>query len=817
MLFTDIEGSTRLLQELGRDAYVRALNDHRRVLREAFSAHGGVEVETQGDSFFAAFARARDAVAAAADAQRILSGHTWESEPVRVRIGIHTGEPVVNEGLYAGLDVHRAARVMSAGHGGQVLLSQTTRDLVDDEFTFRDFGAHRLKDLARPIRLYQLGDDDFPPLKTLDATNLPVAAGPLLGREHELEELVELLSDGARLLTITGPGGTGKTRLALQTAAELTGTFADGVFWVPLVSVADPDLVVPTIAHTIGAGPRIAEYVREKELLLLLDNAEHVVKAAPAIAELVAAAPRLRLLVTSRAPLHVSAEHEYPLDPLPDTDAVTLFVERARSVGCRLEPSETIDAICRRLDRLPLAIELAAARTKLLAPETLLERLTHALPLLTAGARDAPDRQRTLQATIEWSYELLDEEAKRLFARLSIFTATFSLEAAEEVCDAQVDTLASLVDLSLVKPIGSSRFLMLETIREYALACLADAAEDGHLRAQHGDYFLRLAAEAVPGLGQTNAKAAIDRIAEELPNIRSALTAVAESQPDRSLRVAVDLGRFWNARAPEEALHVLERLYHPDVEPGLRIAALGALSFSAMDSDDFAKAERYKNEELALARALDDRTALGKALPVASLLARWQGDIEAADRLTAEGVELARRESRDVSVGRLLWYRGAAEIQFGDVDVGLAWYERSLEAHASDGNDHGMAWARFGIGDVRCRLGHWEDARQPLELALERFHAGGEWKALANCLDHLAAAAAQTDAPTVAARLRGAADALWTSMNVPLELAYRAHLEEAIGSARAALGDEAYERERRAGEAMSVDDAVSYALNPSEA
>ncbi len=401
-LFTDVEGSTRLLNEHGA-GYVALLAEHRRTLRDVFGRHEGIEVDTQGDSFFVAFVRATDAVAAAGAAQEALG-----DGPVQVRIGIHTGEPIVTDEGYVGIDVHRAARVMSAAHGGQVVVSERTRSFVDG-VALTDLGLHRLKDLGRPEKLYQLGEREFPALRSLDATNLPIAASPLLGRERELDELVRMLEDGQRLVTITGTGGTGKTRLALQVAAELVGQELDAVYWVPLAGVSDPELVLPEIAQTVGAREDLIEYLRGKRLLLALDNLEHLLAAAEGLSSLLAASSELRVLVTSRSPLRLSGEREYPLDPLPPDEAMTLFVERARAVGRPLEPDPTVDAICRRLDGLPLALELAAARTKLLTPETLLTRLEHALPLLTGGARDAPERQRTLRATIEWSHDLLPQ------------------------------------------------------------------------------------------------------------------------------------------------------------------------------------------------------------------------------------------------------------------------------------------------------------------------------------------------------------------------------------------------------------------------
>src|SRR5215218_2667004 len=405
-LFTDVEGSTRLLHEQG-DRYAGLLADHRRALREAFKTHDGVEVDTQGDAFFVAFARAADAVAAAEAARTALA-----SGPMRVRMGIHTGEPIVTDEGYVGIDVHRAARIAAAAHGGQIVLSESTRQLIDGETAVRDLGEHRLKDLARAERLYQVGDADFPPLHTVDATNLPVALGPLVGREQELRELVALLSNGTRLLTLTGPGGTGKTRLALQVAAELVGTMEDGVFWVPLIGLSDPELLASELAQTLGAPDDLVAFLRGRELLVLLDNFEHLLESAPQVGVLLGACARVRVLVTSRAPLRIAGEQEFRVEPLDAGDAATLFVERARAVGRELTPDATVEQICRRLDGLPLAVELAAARTKLLAPERLLGRLDSVLPILTGGARDAHERQRTLGATIEWSYDLLDPDAR---------------------------------------------------------------------------------------------------------------------------------------------------------------------------------------------------------------------------------------------------------------------------------------------------------------------------------------------------------------------------------------------------------------------
>ena len=383
---------------------------------------------------------------------------------MRVRIGIHTGTPHVTDEGYVGVDVHRAARIAACGHGGQVLVSASTAALVGTD-RLRDLGEHRLKDLSAPERIYQLGGDEFPALKSLYRTNLPVPATPFLGRGNELAEVLDLLED-ARLLTLIGPGGTGKTRLGLQAAADASDRYADGVFWVPLAPLRDPELVLETAGQALGTTDGIVEHVSDKSLLLLLDNFEHVVEAAEGLAELLAACPNLQLLVTSRELLRLPAEQAYPVPPLEPDDGAELFLARAHAVDPGFAGSPTVPELCARLENLPLALELAAARVRVLSPEQLLDRLSGRLDLLKAG-RGVDARQRTLRATIEWSHELLDEDEQRLFARLAVFRGGCTLEAAEEVADANLDVLQSLVDKSLIRH-SQERFWMLETIREYA-------------------------------------------------------------------------------------------------------------------------------------------------------------------------------------------------------------------------------------------------------------------------------------------------------------------------------------------------------------
>ena len=475
-LFTDVEGSTRLLHELGAEAYAEALAEHRRVIRGACASHGGVEVDTQGDAFFFAFPTAPGALAAASAFTAALS-----TGPIRVRVGVHTGTPLLTDEGYVGSDVHRAARIAAAGHGGQVLVAASTAALVDVEL--RDLGEHRFKDLADPERVFQLESRDFAPLKSLFRTNLPVPANPLVGREQELDDVLGLLTgDGSRIVTLTGPGGVGKTRFSVAVAAEAAASFPDGVWFVPLANLRSPDLVLPTIASVLGVDGDLARHIGEDACLLVLDNLEQVIDASGEIATLVSSCPRLRLLITSREALRVGAEREYPIAPLSTSSSVELFRQRATGAvpGSEVDVG-TAAAICDRLDGLPLAIELAAVRTKALTPTQLLDRLSARLDLLKGG-RDADPRHATLRATIEWSFDLLSAKEQGLFERLGVFVGGCTLEAAETVCDADIDELQSLVEKSLVR-FSRERYWMLETIYAFASERLAGVRRVGRAAA----------------------------------------------------------------------------------------------------------------------------------------------------------------------------------------------------------------------------------------------------------------------------------------------------------------------------------------------
>jgi predicted ATPase/class 3 adenylate cyclase len=810
LLLTDIEGSTRLLNELG-ERYANILAEHRRLVREAFQSHGGVEVDTQGDALFYAFTKATDAVAAAEKAQRGLSGG-----PVAVRMGIHTGEPLVTEEGYVGVDVHRAARIMSAGHGGQVLLSEQTARLVGNG-NLQELGQHRLKDLTAPERLSQLGHEDFPPLKTLDATNLPYAASPLLGREAELAELVSLLSDGTHLVTVMGPGGTGKTRLALQVAAELVGSLSDGVFWVPLAGLSDSGLVVPTIARTLGARDEIQQHLRDKQLVLLLDNVEHLLAAAPALGELLLTSPGLRLLVTSRAPLHLTGEREYPLDPLPASDASTLFCERARAVGRQLDADATIAAVCARLDGLPLAIELAAARTKLLDPETLLARLEHTLPLLTGGPRDAPERQRTLRATIEWSYDLLDEEAKRLLPRLSVFAGSFSLEAAEEVAEADLDPLAALVDLSLLKPIGESRFLMLETIREYAAERLEKSHEADEFRRGHARFFLRLAEEAEPGTERADVLAAL---AEDEADLRAALSFCAGGRdPELMLRLAGSLWRFWYARSQyEEGFHWLdEAVKHGGRSASpMRAQALRGLASMADDLGDYDRARALLEEALALYRQLGDDDGVARCLNnLALAVMEGEEDLGRAEVLLKESLAVGKRLAAEggtaPSVTIPLANLARLAVRRGDFAEGRRIAEETVAAARAERNDLSMTSALLQLAWVAVFEDRFPEAARLAGEALRILRRIGDPLGVATCVVIAALVHASRGHPIEAGQLVGAANTERDRLGVPRAREGSVY-ERPVIALQEELGKERHAAALAEGNDLSFEDALVLAM-----
>ncbi len=817
-LFTDVEGSTKLLDELGPEAYSDALAEHRRALREAFGARGGVEVDTQGDAFFFAFPTAPGALEAAAEAkERLAPG------PISVRIGIHTGTPHLAEEGYVGIDVNRAARIAAAGHGGQVLVSASTATLLDAN-GLRDLGEHRLKDLSAPERIYQLGDEDFAPLKSLHQTNLPIPATPFVGRERELEEVVGLLSrDGIHLLTLTGAGGTGKTRLGLQAAGGLAERYPNGIWWVPLAPLRDPKLVLATAAPVVGAKDGLAEHIGDRSMLLLFDNFEHVVGAAADVAGLISSCPNLDVLVTSREPLRVTGEQEYAVPPLAQDEGIDFFVSRARGVRPAFEPDDAVPEICRRLDDLPLALELAAARVKALSAAQILERLEQRLPLLTGGARDLPERQRTLRATIEWSYELLGPEERDLFARLAVFRSGCTLEAAEEVAGADLDKLQSLVDKSLIRH-NEERYWMLETIREYAAERLEPSGQAGELRRRHAEHFLGLAEEAEPHLLEWGGAAAdwqpsreewLDRLEREVDNVRAALDwleAAGEGQLAMQLAGAISEFFCGRDRVPE-GLRRLESVLRLDQQAtAARAKALVGAAHMARDSGERSLARTRAEEALALHRILGDAWGTAESL-------LWLGSA-VADLGESREAQVLFDESR-VLFGELGDERHAAfatrmlawmHDELGDRQRARAVHEENLE-RARALHDRGLEATTLGaLASYAVDEGRVDDARSLSTESLRIYAELGSRSGIAHQLFRCAGALAIAGKGRAATRLLACAEALYEQMGTAMLPHLAAENEITLTAIREQLDEAAFAEAWEEGRTLTADEAVASVL-----
>ena len=838
-LFTDIEGSTRLLQDLG-ERYAETLATHRRVVRTALAEHGGVEVDTQGDAFFAAFADASDAVAAAQSVQCALA-----SSPVRVRMGIHTGEPVVTAEGYVGIDVHRGARICAAGHGGQVLLSRATAAFLGSDVEVRDLGEHRLKDLPEAEWLLQLIVPglvrEFPPLRSLSNTNLPAEASSLIGRQQEVADLAELIErDDVRLVTLTGAGGTGKTRLALRIAAASVERFKNGVFVVWLAAITDPQLILPTIAQTVGVklssapGEDLARHLAGKSMLLLLDNFEQVLEAAPDVGRLLAATAQLKVIITSRERMRLSGEHEYPVQTLGENDAVSLFAERASAAdpAFRLDPVRpTVAAICGRLDRLPLAVELAAARVKVLSTTDILANLDQRLPLLSGGARDVPERQRTLRATIDWSYHLLATDEQQLFRRLAVFSGGCTLESARAVCEATLDTLQSLLDKSLLRRLGN-RYLMLETIREYALDRLQAIDEEGTVRQRHASYFTALAQEAGAALEESDVarprrQAApgpsvgvwFDRLAAEHDNLRAALESlVALGDAAGAMRLALGIWLFWELRGfLKEGQVWTERVIGL---PGAKNQReFGWLLNVAGDfprfQGDYSRARELKEQSLALVRKTGEKWQLAVVLHNLGVVEAAEGEYREAEALHEEGLALRKEIGDPNGISHALNGLTALALRQHDWGRAATLAEEELEVAQQAGGDkeallgslHNLAEAVRHQGDLaRAAALYDQCTRISWEL--------GALGAFAECLDGLADLAYATGDLVSATRLWAASRQLFS------ETAERAwnpdEADAGIDAARSGLGQEHFELAWREGCAMSREQALSLGLTTAQ-
>jgi predicted ATPase/class 3 adenylate cyclase len=778
--FSDIEGSTRLAQQLGT-GWEEVLDRHRSIVREAFRRRGGREVGTEGDSFFAVFRDPADAVAVAIEVQRGLAKAAGPA--VRVRIGLHAGPAALRDGDLVGVEIHRAARIAAGGHGGQVLVSDAVRGLVADRLPegagLRNLGEFRLRDFDSPQTIFQLTapglDDAFASLTLahLRLSNLPTALSSFVGRHAERADLATAVRE-SRLVTVLGPGGTGKTRLAIEVADGLLPEMAHGVWFADLSPLTDPALVLPTAAAALQVRvdparqvmDEIADQLADRVVLLVLDNFEQLMEAAATVAELLARLPLLRVLVTSREPMHVSGEREFHLRPMhvategdidrvARTDAVALFVERARaadgSFELTAENAITVAEIVRRLDGLPLAIELAAARVKILAPDELLARLEHGQAALATGLRDVPERQRTVESTIAWSYRLLDPADAALFARLAVFAGGAAVDMIEAVADPDgelgrdtLDGLASLVDKSLVVRTANrfgSRFRQLETIRAYALARLTEADPDGAVMQRHADAMLALAEAAQPGLTAAGHEDRLERMVAEIDNFRAALTwALATDSAALAARLSYALWRFWQVR---EHLAEGERWFRqvldlPGMAHGSResvIARIGlgnmlywiprldeaiaqyaeaAAAARAMGDDvllaeavsalAFAQNAAGLSSDAAGAEALALYDRLGDTAGAARTMLTMGGSDAAAENRPAARVKIEEALRRFEAMGDAFWIGTALatsavlDLFDGDVDRGEERYRRALLIFAGLGDAASMYYSIYGLG-----------------------------------------------------------------------------------------------------------------------
>jgi predicted ATPase/class 3 adenylate cyclase len=906
-LFTDIEGSTRMW-ERSPQAMQAALARHDEILRGATEQHGGYIFKTVGDAFCCAFPTAPDALEAALDGQWLLLKERWgESIPLRVRMALHMGAAEERDGDYFGPPVNRVARLLSAGHGGQVLLSLPTQELVRDQLpvgtSLMDLGERHLKDLFRPERVFQLLatglPSEFPPLRTLEAyrNNLPLQPTPLIGREKEVAEVCDLLgAEATRLLTLTGPGGIGKTRLALQAAADLLDEFPDGTYFVQLATLTEAELFISAVAETLGVreigeqplDESLKDYLHERRLLLLLDNFEQVLGAAPTVTELLTAAPGLKVLATSRAPLGLYGEHELPVPPLtlPDLklqpplerltqyEAVGLFVERARAVKPDFkvtnESAPAVAEICVRLDGLPLAIELAAARIKMLPPKAMLQRLSSRLKLLTGGARDLPERQRTLRATIEWSFALLNEGEQVLFGRLAVFSGGRTLEAIEAICDAEgdlpmeaFDGVSSLLDKSLLRqeegPNGEPRFVMLETVHEFAREKLKESAEAEEINRAHAQYFLTLAEEANPELKGANQLEWLERLEAEHDNMRAALTwALKRKEVEVALRLGGALWWFWSMRGYhsegrrwlEEALAMDGRV-SPEVR-AMALAGVGELAFDQGDLDrakeacqeglelleheegreareaklnllvwlgfvawvreEYERAKQLFEEGLALSRERSDTWWLATFLLYVAIVPHYLGDYERATELTEESMDLFREQGDKLSLAYCLNNLAMMVYSQGDLGRAAQLTEEAVALFRELGARGDVALGLYNLGWIALLqddLGRAADIyKESLTLAWDT----GMNHIVQGDLEGFACLAAVRGETERAARLWGAVQALHETKGIPRDTDFLAEAGARISAVRSGMGEEAWEEAWRKGRAMTLDEAVSYAL-----
>jgi predicted ATPase/class 3 adenylate cyclase len=902
-LLTDIEGSTELWEQ-NPESMRGALIRHDAIFDAAVDDHSGVHVRPrgEGDSRFAVFQDAVDAVAAAVEIQQNMASETWGiPDPLRVRIGLHTGVADLRMGDYYGSAVNRSARMRGLGNGGQILLSLTTKELVQDNLpegvTFADMGYHTLKGLSRPENVFQLLIpglfQEFPPLKSLEnlPNNLPAQTTEFIGRKAEIEEIVKNLSKhSVRLLTLTGPGGTGKTRLSQESAAEMMDYFPDGVFFIPLAPISDPELVPTTIARTIGVREggglppleNLKAYLGDKHMLLLLDNFEQVMDATGIVSELLAAAPDLKLILTSRIPLQVRGEQEFPVPPL-DVPGINVALEEIESIECvqmfvalaqaakpsfefNRENSAAVAEICRRLDGLPLAIEIAAARSRMLSPQAMLKRLDESLKLLTGGPKDLPARQQTLRGAIDWSYDLLETADRTLFARLGVFVGGFTLEAAEAVCNPNdqldvftgIETLLTNSLLKLANPGDDEpRFELLQTIREYALEKLVDNGELDELRQRHAEYFNQKSDEIMWQLYSARSVEFLKILETEQDNFRAALKWSLES-PDRigvGIQIAFGIFWFWYRYGHfHEGREWCERLLIQSDELGhhpLRAMVLATIGMMAMWEGDLNVAVGYALESLDIWRALEEPEGLGLSLMTAGIVLLNQGQDDRARPYLEESVEVFREIGATWLEGTALVHLGNVALGQGDIDAALVYLEKGEIIARQVGDPWQIAFAVNNRGEVARVLGEYDKAHRyyveteqhyqqadaigdqarlihtlayiaqhegDLETAEARFRESlesflelGNKRGIAECLAGLAGLAAERGEVEWAVPLLAASEALLTSFGAAWWPADRVEFERSLELTRTALEQAEFEELWNQGKVFGLEEAVKYA------
>jgi predicted ATPase/class 3 adenylate cyclase len=841
---TDIEGSTRLLADLGTE-YARLLLDHHAIVRGELARHSGVEVSTEGDSFFCVFRSAVDAVRTAVGVQRCLAAHPWPAgREVRIRIGIHTGEGTTAGDGYVGMDVHRVARVSAAGHGGQVLLTAATEALLEghwpDGTSAVPLGAHRLKDLPAPETLYQLAADGlptrFPPLRSLEAPayDLPTAPAPIIGRDGDAARVAELLA-GHRLVTLTGPGGVGKTRLALHLADILRGNFPDGVAFVPLSEVRDPELVPDEIARALelptasysgsGGMARLADHLRGLRLLLIFDNVEQLGDGAEVIARLLHAAPGPRVLATSRGPLRLREEQRYPVEVLARDAAVAEFVERARAVrpDLRLGPAEE-DAVARIVDgvgRLPLAVELAASRVGSLSPAEIADRLGSQLGLLRSGPRDLPRRQQTLRSTLLWSYELLDAPARRTFAAFAVFPAGATLEALDQVVPASaadgdsLETVEALVDQGLVRPgaDGSDRFTTLQVVRELAGELLEAGGAGPEMWRRAAERLAALAGRAGPLLVTAERADWLDRVQAEHDNLRAALAWATEHDPVLAAGIAAPLWRYWQMRGylreGRAALEAVRARLRPE-DLQARYAVLAALGGVAYWQRDLPAGEAACAGAVRVAEQLGDPAALAEALYNLAFPVWQQGRLDDAAALADRSQQLFAELGHADGTARALWLHGILAMMTGDLDRAEKLLAESVDRHRGSPAVFDLGWSLRMLGRTFLLQGRPAEARERIEESLRLFAAAGDVSAILLHLADFAAIAALEGDDERELRLAGALEQLKRLTGTELV----DHPVNAIPHFAETLDRRGADAQRLLveGAAMGVDEVVRYAL-----